>query len=309
MARCRKCGKKSDIYLRSYNLALCKSCFLDFFRKRLYTTIEQFKICTPKDNILIAVSGGKDSLALWHVLEHLGYTTRGLHIDLGLGRNSEEAKETIVDFSQKFQLDLKIVKLKEIFGFGLSQISRIAKRVPCSVCGLIKRYIMNKEAYDFDCIATGHHLDDEASTLLGNVLNWQDGFLSRQSPVLEENKTLKRKIKPFCLTSELEISLYIKALNIKHLEGSCPLSKRATSHIYKDVINRIEEAMPATKIRFYKEFIKRRYFKDNHTQDLKPCKVCGYLTVAEICSFCRLKEKIHLYKCNKDLKKVELKAV
>ena len=57
-------------------------------------------------------------------------------------------------------------------------------RSTCAVCGLSKRYVFNRAALEggFDVVATGHNLDDEAATLLGNTLRWQTDAIARQSP-------------------------------------------------------------------------------------------------------------------------------
>jgi len=290
--KCRICKKEANITLKSYNLNLCPDCFLEFFRKRVYTTINEFKMCTPKDRILVAVSGGKDSLSLWHILNDLGYRTCGLHIVLDIEEYSQKSYQKVIKFAQTKDLEIRIVSVRDEFGKSIRELARIAKRLPCRVCGMIKRYLMNREAKDFDCLATGHNLDDEASTLLGNLLNWQEGFLTRQSPVLEENYTLKRKIKPFAFISQEEIALYAELCGIDYLKEECPFSRTATSCIYKGVLDKIEEEMPATKLRFYKGFIRKEYFKREKKDKLSPCKSCGYLTIGEVCNFCKLKEKV-----------------
>jgi recombinational DNA repair protein RecR len=50
--------------------------------------------------------------------------------------------------------------------------------------------------------------------------------------------------------------------------------------------------MPSTKLRFYKQFLKKKYFQNNNKNKLKPCTSCGYLTSAGICRFCRIKETV-----------------
>ncbi len=290
--KCKFCKKQARIKLKSYNLRLCENCFRDFFKKRVRLTIEKFKMYASGDKILIAASGGKDSLCLWHVLDDIGYKTQGLHVDLGISGYSGKSKEYALKFAKDNNFDLKIVNIKEELGEGVRELSRISRRVPCRVCGMLRRYIMNREAEGFSSLATGHTLDDEASTLLGNLLNWQECFLRRQHPVLKANASLKKKIKPFCLVSEEEISFYASICNIEYISGGCPLSKEATSLFYKHILSEIEERMPAAKLKFYKQFIKKRYFKGEIEEKLKPCEVCGYLTVSGVCSFCRLKEKL-----------------
>ena len=61
----------------------------------------------------------------------------------------------------------------------------------------------------YDCIATGHNLDDEVAALFGNVLSWDMNFLSRQNPVSpQRGDRLMRKIKPFCYFSERETAMF-----------------------------------------------------------------------------------------------------
>jgi uncharacterized protein (TIGR00269 family) len=291
---CKRCkNNKGEIYLKSYNLYLCRGCFFELFKKRVIYAIDRFKMFSPSNKILVAVSGGKDSLALWSVLNELGYLTVGFYINLGIEGYSQYSEEKVIKFAKERELPFKVVRIKEILGRGIREISQIVKKAPCRICGMIKRYIMNREAKDFFCIATGHNLDDEASQLLGNIINWQKGYLGRQYPVLEDNQSLKRKVKPLCFCLEQEIAFYAFLKKIDYIQDECPLSKGATSLFYKEILNRIEEKMPSTKIRFYKQFLRQNLFRDSEDKiELKPCANCGYLTVSKLCNFCRLKEKV-----------------
>ncbi|RKX69209.1 arginosuccinate synthase, partial [candidate division WOR-3 bacterium] len=53
----------------------------------------------------------------------------------------------------------------------------------------------------------------------------------------------------------------------------------------------IESVQPATKLRFYKGFLKN-WDKAPPPEEMKPCSECGYPTTAGICSFCRLKKRV-----------------
>ncbi len=290
------CGKEAVVFFKSHRIALCESCVKVFVERRVERTIKSFRLMKRGEKVLIAVSGGKDSLALWQILENLGYQADGLFIDLGIPNFSTVSMEKSKLLAEKLSRKLFIVKIEDFFNMNLIELARKERREPCAFCGMIKRYIMNKTAldHDYDVIATGHHLDDECSVLLGNVLNWQIEYLKRQGPILNEREGFVRKVKPLALCSEEEISSYAKAAKIDYIDEKCPLSKGATSHFYKSIINQIEEKMPGTKLRFYKEFLKNRekLFGKESPPDLKPCKICGYPTTAGICTFCRLKRRI-----------------
>ena len=292
--KCRRCSREAQVYLKSYNISLCKECFLELFKRKVLSTINKFSMFSFKDKILVAVSGGKDSLCLWDVLVDLGFNTEGLHINLEIENHSSSLEETAKKFASKNNLKLRVINIKDVLGVDIKKASRISKREPCRICGMVKRYVINKEAECFDCVVTGHNLDDESSNLLGNILQWKKGYLGRQAPLLEEYGSLRRKAKPLCFISELEILYYVSLKNIDYFPYVCPLSKGASSLFYKNIINQIEYRMPGTKLRFYKGFIedKEVYIKKESKLELIPCQRCGYLTVNKICNFCKLKEKV-----------------
>ena len=82
--KCSRCGATAVINMRQHRLRLCADHFLDWFLSMTQRTIEKHRMFTPADRILVAVSGGKDSLALWDVLLRLGYQAEGLYIGLGI---------------------------------------------------------------------------------------------------------------------------------------------------------------------------------------------------------------------------------
>ena len=62
--KCKKCGGLAVINMRQHRLRLCADHFVEWFVSMTQRTIEKYKMFTPTDKVLVAVSGGKDSLAL-----------------------------------------------------------------------------------------------------------------------------------------------------------------------------------------------------------------------------------------------------
>jgi len=295
MKKCRICGNRAIIFMPHHRLALCREHFIEWFEKYTEKTIKEFKMFTRKDKILVAISGGKDSLALWHVLRKLGYEADGLYIHLGIGEYSERSKEKVLKFAEKIGGKVVIVDLKEELA-TIPELVELSSREACSVCGLVKRYNFNKVAKEkgYSVVATGHNLDDEASALLSNVLNWNEKYLGRKYPVLEEEGGFVRKVKPFCKFTEKETALYALLNGIDFIEEECPFSEDASSVFYKEILNKIEERSPGTKLRFYLDYLRKiypKFKKEEEKKELKPCKVCGEPTMGEICPVCKLKEK------------------
>ena len=291
--RCRFCNKQAVIRIKAYNTSFCGGCFIRFFRERVEKTIVKYHLFDYNNKILVAVSGGKDSLAVWDVLINLNYNTEGLYIDLGIDGYSQDSETEVKQFATRRGVKYTVTRVKDILGLGIAGAAKKTRRPICSICGMVKRYLMNQEAQKIgaEVIVTGHNLDDEAATLFGNFLNWQTGYLDRQSPKLSTQDGLVARAKPLVLISERESATYASLNKIDYQIEQCPHSHGATSIFYKQILNRIESKQPATKLRFYKGFL-RYWKKSSPPEELNPCTECGYPTTAGICSFCRLKKRI-----------------
>ena len=180
--KCRKCGGRAVLELRRHNTAFCASDFVDFFRHHVLETVRRWRMFTRDELVLVAVSGGKDSLALWDVLHDAGYRTAGLYIDLGIFDYSHASKARCEAFAGERGLDLHVVAVADEVGAPIPAVRDATRRPTCSACGLSKRYIMNRAAMagGFPVVATGHNLDDEAATLFGSTLRWDESALARQ---------------------------------------------------------------------------------------------------------------------------------
>ncbi len=81
--KCRKCGDKASVNMRQHKLALCKEHYLEWVPEQTERFIKKYEMFTHHEKILVAVSGGKDSLALWDILTRLGYQADGLYLGSG----------------------------------------------------------------------------------------------------------------------------------------------------------------------------------------------------------------------------------
>ena len=164
--KCKRCKDLAVVALPSHHTGFCQSCFFDFFSRQVERAIAKEKLFTKDDRILVAVSGGKDSLALSLELAEQGYNVTGLHVDLSIPNSSEAARGVVESFFTKHGLPLQIKTLAEE-GLAIPLVKKRLARPICSACGKIKRYFFNKAALDgnFNVLATGHNLDDEIARL------------------------------------------------------------------------------------------------------------------------------------------------
>jgi tRNA-5-methyluridine54 2-sulfurtransferase len=255
------------------------------------------------DRLLVAVSGGKDSLALWDALLELGYRADGLYVGLGIGGYSQRSGQICRAFAAERAeprgARLLEVDLAEEYGYTTPSGSQASSRSTCGVCGLSKRYVFNRVAVDegYDVMLTGHNLDDEAATLLGNVLRWNDDFLARQRPVLPETGANQvRKCKPLYRLSEREMAAYCVVRGIDYVVEECPLVDGNTGHELKEALSVLERGSPGAKAQFLFGFLDRHaeHFaqSDEDGPRLVACQACGMPTVSETCAFCRQRDRI-----------------
>lgn len=294
--KCKRCRDVAVIEIRRHNSAYCPACFITVFRNQVATAIDRWEMFAPDDRILLAVSGGKDSLALWDVLLEAGYRAEGLYLGLGIGEYSDRSAEVTRRFAETRGAALRVVDLRDEYGFDVPTAGAKGSRSACAVCGLSKRYVFNRAALEggFDVVATGHNLDDEAATLLGNTLRWQTEYIARQSPLLPTAEGMVRKVKPLHRLSELETAAYAFLRGIDYVVQECPLVGGNTQLRYKEAMNSIERTSPGTKAQFFLGYLDRGMplFRTQERPELQPCEQCEQPTPGRFCAFCRARAQI-----------------
>ena len=270
-------------------------------RRQVEKAIHDHQMLNKSDRILVAVSGGKDSLAVWDMLIDLGYQADGLYVALGIGEYSEESRGYTERFADERGLKLTVVSLRDDYGYDIPTASRATGRVPCSACGMSKRHLFDKAAIDggYDVVVTGHNLDDEAAVLFGNALRWDVEYLARQLPVLPSRHGFPKKVKPLIRLSEREMAAWCVVRGIDYIVDECPIAA-GNKHIgFKEALNVLEEKSPGTKASYYLGFLDRMApvlagIAASGADSVTPCMRCGAPTGGEegsVCAFCRLVER------------------
>lgn len=302
--KCNKCGGKAAVHMRQHKLALCGDDFLEWLPAQVQRFIEKYEMFGKEDRVMVAVSGGKDSLSLWDILWRLGYAADGIYIGLGIDGGidySDESRRLSEEFAAQRGLKLTVVSVPDEYNETIPEMARRTTRgrtKPCAVCGLTKRHVMNRVARDggYDVLVTGHNLDDEAAVLFGNTMNWLPGYLARQWPVLEADQPgLVRKAKPLCRIYEREMAAYALLRGIEYIYEECPYAEGSKSIYYKEILNRLEADRPGAKLSFYLNFLQAKenglfaMHADQQQRQLHTCPSCGQPTTAPgECAFCRM---------------------
>jgi len=322
-ASCHACGATAVMEVKRHHAAYCADHFVDHVRSQIREAIDRHGMISYHDRILVAVSGGKDSLALWDVLLDMGYRADGLYLGLGIGSYSDRSGQVVAGFAAARGVTLRTVDLVDEYGYDIPAVTGLRNRSSCGVCGLSKRYVFNRVAkeHGYDVMATGHNLDDEAAQLLGNVLRWQTPFMARQSPVLPATEApgegdsgprgagiegigMARKVKPLYRLGEREMAAYCVIKGLDYIVEECPMVGGNTVLRYKDALNELERHSPGTKAQFLFGFLDRvqsAHFAsaDPAGETLVACSGCGLPTtrprragVDPVCAFCRTRERV-----------------
>ncbi|MEW6541971.1 MAG: ATP-binding protein [Bacillota bacterium] len=292
--KCKVCRGPALAGFPAHNANFCAEHLDQFFLRQVEKTIRRYQMLQPGDRVLVAVSGGKDSLTVVDVLDRLGYAVQGLHVDLGIGDNgfSSESSAVCREFFTGRGLPLEIYSLSERFGRSIKDVGRRFDRF-CSICGMTKRHVMNARAVEqgVAALSTGHNLDDLSAALFANLMRWDRRYLAKGLPTLPPEGGFCRKIKPLALLSEREITAYASLRGIRVVTTVCPYSREAKFKRYKELLTAVEHQSPGTRRSFYEGYVKTVPVFQTGGQAapaLGPCAVCRMPTTAPVCTFCKL---------------------
>ena len=173
-SKCRVCREPAIIDLPRHNANFCADHLLQLCRRQVEKAIKDHDMIGRDDRVLVAVSGGKDSLAVWdHPRPISGTGPTGLYLGLGIGEYSDTSYEYTRDVCRcSVAWTLRVIDLRDELDYDVPTAAKVTKRVPCSACGLSKRHLFDRAALEggYDVVVTGHNLDDEAAVLFGNAL-------------------------------------------------------------------------------------------------------------------------------------------
>ncbi len=260
--------------------------------ERIFKTIKKYKLIKSKDKIFVGVSGGKDSLVALYSLKkyaeenNIRAEITAFHINLGFSF-SQKIEEIVKKQTKEVGVKLVILRLKHM-EINILKISRKKRRPICSVCGLAKRYLLNRVPRELGAskIATGHNMDDFLSFFFKNLINKNLLWSSKFKPFLaSDHPKLLPKIRPLFFTSEEESREIAKKLGLPILtyREICPYAKTSNKSKWFKFLACIDENTKKQMI----ESISEMEFESVKKGGIRECKVCGEPTNQEVCGFCR----------------------
>jgi uncharacterized protein (TIGR00269 family) len=309
IAVCTVCKRREAFFFRLYSgEKLCRKCFAKSIEEKVRTTIAKYKMLEFDDRIAVAVSGGKDSVSLLHVLAKIerSYPKTSLvavTVDEGIKGYRDEALKIAAENCKKLGIEHHVVSFKELYGYRLDQIVKRLKQkgdsrlTPCAYCGVLRRKALNIAARSLkaDKLATAHTLDDETQTILLNIFHGDVLRIAREKPVTDEaHPKLVKKVKPFCEIPEKETALYAYIRKIKFQSTPCPYASEALRNDVRIMLNRMEEKHAGIKFTIFKsiERIRPALEEIAKKEGLRECDECGEPTTERICKTCQMLKQV-----------------
>jgi len=297
-ASCAVCGRRAAVRVRYARLSLCPEHFAQFLEGRLAKFAEERAMFSEGDRVVVAVSGGKDSLSLALMLHRLKDRLRlgavtCLHIDLGIPGYSEESRSAVERLAADAGMSCLVIRVDELLGATLPELVARSRRPPCSACGLVKRHLINAAALEMgaDAVAVGHHLDDVLTLALkGYLLQGKVDHL-KMSPVLPAQEgLLVRKVRPLHEIYEDDLRAYAALSGLRPVSTPCPFKHedRAAAAV-RQMLDRLEALSPGFKLSLVRRLERQMERAELGGGGARACPLCGLPTSGEgPCGLCRL---------------------
>jgi len=273
--------------------------------QRVRATINRYRLFDPKDRILIAISGGKDSQVLATIITKIerdfpGVTLTALIVDEGVPGYRDFGLKRSKELCEELGIELVATSFKDLFGYSLPEIESIAEKKgialkACTFCGILRRRAINIKAKELGAtkVATGHNLDDEAQTALMNLLRGDAFRLLRLGPKpVEELPGFVSRVKPLRYIPERETTLYAYFKGYPFYEVECPYVRESMRDEVRIILNEIEGRHPGIKYAIVRAVDKLSAVGASLKVQVRSCKYCGEPTSREVCRACELLEAL-----------------
>jgi uncharacterized protein (TIGR00269 family) len=276
--------------------------FIEYFEKKVFSTISRFNLIKKNDKVLVAASGGKDSNVCLYVLNKFG---KKYHVQVEAITIEEGSKyrrdliKILKKFCKSIGVKLNIYSFKEI-NFNIEKKLNKIKKLKvsnCYVCSILKRWLLNKKAKLLKAtkVATGHNLDDESETFILNLIKGNSELIAKQGPGsgILENVGFVQRIKPLYFCSEKEIILYAKLKKIPSDLKPCPFRGTTLRIEIRNWLKYMEKKQPATKHAIVNSLVRiLPLIKPSFNKNIQKCKVCKEPSNHDICKFCEISKKL-----------------
>ncbi|MFN3909687.1 MAG: TIGR00269 family protein [Candidatus Anstonellaceae archaeon] len=300
--KCLKCKEDAIIVADNKTKPYCQNHFLDYFEKKVFHTIREYRMIKKDEHIAVALSGGKDSTTLLYILkklqEQFPFKLSAIFLDEGIKGYRDKAYEQAKKTAKKLKVPLYRFSFDKEYGTTIDKIVKKKNRFgSCSYCGVFRRDLLNKAAKKIKAskLAVGHNLDDAVQTIILNLIRNEPHRLMRFGPNIKNvNNEFITRIQPLIKIAEIEVATYALINDLNMHFHDCPYAQQAMRQLVREIVNQIEDKYPGTKIRIFRflETLQMEYKRKNEPKAIGRCAKCDQVSSSKICSKCKLLEQL-----------------
>lgn len=280
-------------------MSFCSGCFKESLEKRVRRTISRYGLLRESDRILVAVSGGKDSLSLLKILARIerDYPRASLvavSIDEGIPGYRDEALRLAAEMCRSLGVEHRVYSFEELFGISLSEATTrgLLNRLnigACTLCGVWRRKAISLAARELRAtvVATAHTLDDIVQTYLMDILRGE--YPKAPVGLRREGDGVIPRVAPLRQILEEEVVLYAYLNNIPFQETPCPNAHDTQRDLVRTFLAKFEGKYPGALFKALKVIESKIGPRGGIAS---PCRLCGEPTSRGICRACEFEQLI-----------------
>jgi cytoplasmic tRNA 2-thiolation protein 1 len=218
-----------------------------------------------------------------------------LSIDEGISGYRDDSLETVKRNQEQYQVPLKILSYKELYGWTMDEIVRaIGQKNNCTFCGVFRRQALDRGAQllKADKLLTGHNCDDIAETVLLNLLRGDLPRLSRCTDIITGRRSALPRAKPFKYTYEKEIVMYAYFLKLDYFSTECKYAPFAYRGFAREFVKDLERSDNRALLNIVLA-AEHFHIPAHRAQVPSRCVRCGYMSSQSVCKACVLLQALH----------------
>lgn len=276
---------------------------IEKLERKVKETIKTNNLITPKDKVLVAVSGGKDSTTVLHILKKLGYTVEAFTVDVHIGCYTAQNLENVKKLCEQEEIKLHVYSFRKSYGHSVCNARDLLNKKglnfnSCTVCGVMRRRLFNMAAKKAGAtkLATGHNMNDEVQSILMNIFRNKKSLNERIKPMQTTiDEGLVPRIKPLFFITEEEVIQYSKTMNFPVQYSQCPCAVTSLRYSIREFLKDCEKINPFAVENIMNFFVKTRPEQTKKSRkQLNKCTNCGEPAVTKTCRSCQILKHLEM---------------
>ncbi len=221
--------------------------------------ISDYKLLNGNDNIMVCISGGKDSFLLAKCMQELqrhGKVKFNAHYVVMNPGYNEKNHEMILKNAEILNIPIEIFS-SDIFNV----VTSVNEGSPCYLCARMRRGYLYNKAKELGCnkIALGHHFNDVVETILLSMFYGSE-FKTMMPKLYSDHYEDMQLIRPLYLVREQAIISWAKSNNLTFINCACKFTEKVNNKDktaskrkeIKELIKEIKKTNPNIEYNIYK---------------------------------------------------------